>query len=37
MDNRLNISSLDNGMYIIVLDDGTNLTIEKIIKTNFTF
>ena len=32
MDNRLNISSLDKGMYIIVLDDGTNLTIEKIIK-----
>ena len=32
MDNRLNISSLDKGMYIIVLDDGTDLTIEKIIK-----
>ena len=32
MDNRLNISSLDKGMYIIILDDGTNLTIQKIIK-----
>ena len=32
MDDGLDISSLDKGMYIIVLDDGTNLTIEKIIK-----